>query len=91
MLFRSVSRQLHHLIDLGFVVKVADPADGRASLVSVTDAARQRLDEVVTQRRRWVDERLGEWTAEELEDFVAELARYNASLDGAVRPPADCL
>lgn len=77
----AVSRQLHHLIELGLLDKVADPADGRAHLVSVTDEARRRLEEVTAMRRRWLDERLGDWTAEELERFATNLARYNRTLE----------
>ena len=77
----AVSRQLQHLTDLGLVDKVVDPADGRAHLISASEEARRRLDEVVTQRRRWLDERLKYWSADELDAFAAELARYNATLE----------
>lgn len=77
----AVSRQLQHLMELGLVDKVVDPADGRAHLISVSEEARRRLDEVVTQRRRWLDERLKDWSADELEAFTSELARYNATLE----------
>ena len=77
----AVSRQLQHLTDLGLVDKVVDPADGRAHLISASEEARRRLDEVVTQRRRWLDERLKDWSADELDAFAAELARYNATLE----------
>ncbi|GAA4116020.1 MarR family transcriptional regulator [Nocardioides fonticola] len=77
----AVSRQLQHLMELGLVDKVVDPADGRAHLISASEEARRRLDEVVTQRRRWLDERLKDWSADELEAFTSELARYNATLE----------
>jgi hypothetical protein len=32
-------------------------------------------------RRRWLDEQLGEWSEADLREFVAGLARYNAALD----------
>mgnify|MGYP001792507881 CR=1 FL=1 len=47
----TVSRQAAHLVDMGLLERRADPADGRASLLAITDAgtallerARQRRD-----------------------------------------------
>jgi DNA-binding MarR family transcriptional regulator len=77
----AVSRQLQHLVDLGLVGRTQDPEDGRASLVSATDEARRRLDAVVTARRLQLDERLGDWSAEDLEQLVGLLHRYNSALD----------
>lgn len=77
----AVSRQLQHLEELGYVERGPDPTDGRATLVSATDRARGRLAEVDRRRRQSLDERLGGWSAEELEEFVTQLGRYNRSLD----------
>ena len=35
-----------------------------------------------SDRRQWLDERLGDWTDEELAGFAEVLGRYNAALDG---------
>jgi DNA-binding MarR family transcriptional regulator len=77
----AVSRQLQHLDDLGLVVRTPDPADGRATLVAASDDARLRLADVADHRRKWLDEQLGDWTAEELEGFAATLERYNQALN----------
>lgn len=81
----AISRQVQHLVDLGLVDRTPDPADGRASLVSATDDAVRRLTAVADDRRRWLDERLGEWTDEELAGFVDVLGRYNGALEVPVR------
>lgn len=78
----AVSRQLHHLVELGLVDRSPDPDDGRATLVSASDDAVRRISDVADDRRRWLDERLGDWTDAELADFAAVLGRYNAALDG---------
>ncbi|MCD4533607.1 MarR family transcriptional regulator [Nocardioides sp. cx-169] len=76
----AISRQVQHLVDLGLVVRVPDPDDRRAWLVSATDEAAARLDEVARHRRQWLDERLGDWTDERLEDFTRLLMDYNEVL-----------
>jgi DNA-binding MarR family transcriptional regulator len=77
----AVSRQLQHLVELGLVERTPDPDDGRATLVAATDDAIRRLEDVAAHRRKWLDEQLGDWSAEELQDFVAGLARYNLALN----------
>ena len=79
----AISRQVSHLIDLGLLVKEQDPADARASLVSVTDEAARRMADVVEHRHKLLDEGLSEWSDDQLDAFVADLGRYNAALDDA--------
>lgn len=77
----AVSRAVQQLVELGFVTRLEDPEDGRAHLVDVTPAGRQRLEGVVAARRAAYAERLADWDPAELEAFVASLARYNAALE----------
>jgi DNA-binding MarR family transcriptional regulator len=77
----AVSRHVRTLVDLGLVLREPDPADGRATLLRATGEARRRLDDVAETRRARLDERLGDWTPEELRSFVDALARYNATLE----------
>ena len=84
----AISRQVQHLIDLGMLDRTPDPEDGRATLLTVSDAARRRLADVAAHRRTWLDEQLGDWTTAELVDFAAMLARYNAALNQrSAHPP----
>lgn len=77
----AVSRQLTHLLDLGLVTRVPDPEDGRAMLVAASEEAVRRLADVAAHRRKWLDERLGDWSADELDSFVETLGRYNRALN----------
>lgn len=79
----AISRQVQHLVELGLVDRTPDPQDGRASLVSATPAAVDGLAEVSRAQRRWLDERLADWSAAELASFVDLFGRYNAALDRA--------
>jgi len=76
----SVSRQVQHLLDLGLLDRTPDPDDGRATLLSVSEDGRRRLGDVAAHRRKLLAERLGDWTAEDLDEFVGLLSRYNAAL-----------
>jgi DNA-binding MarR family transcriptional regulator len=76
----AISRQVHHLMELGLIDRAPDPDDGRATLLKVTDEGASRMKDVADHRRKMLDEQLGDWTEEELSAFVSELARYNASL-----------
>ena len=77
----AVSRQVQHLTELGLIERTPDPADGRAALLAVTDEARRRMADVHRHRRKYLDERLADWSDEDLRAFVDMLGRYNASLD----------
>jgi len=77
----AVSRQIASLTDLHLLGRVTDPEDGRALLVSVSDEGRARLADVGRHRRKWLDERLGDWSEDDLTAFVETLGRYNRALD----------
>lgn len=79
----AVSRQLQHLQELGLVDRTPDPDDGRATLVSATDTAVTRMEQVAEDRREFLDERLEDWSEEDLTSFVGALDRYNVALDHA--------
>ena len=77
----AISRQVQHLVELDLVERAPDPADGRATLVSATAEATKRLAAVDGERRRWLDDRLREWSDEDLAAIVELLRRYNTALD----------
>ena len=77
----AISRQVQQLVDLGFVERTPDPADGRAMMLGVTDEGRRRLNDTSRQRRKLLDERLSGWDDAELAAFVTALGRYNRTLD----------
>ncbi|KQQ39247.1 MarR family transcriptional regulator [Nocardioides sp. Leaf307] len=77
----AISRQVQHLADLGLVERTRDPEDGRASLVAATDEAVRRLTDVQEHRRKFLDERLGDWDESELAAFADVLHRYNSALN----------
>lgn len=77
----AVSRQVQHLVDLGLVVRTPDPADRRATALAATEDARERLAAVRGMRRELLRGRLDGWEHDALSSFVADLARYNTTLE----------
>ncbi|RLV48328.1 MarR family transcriptional regulator [Nocardioides mangrovicus] len=80
----AISRQVHHLCELGLIARTPDPEDGRAQQIEVNDKGRARLAETARSRRALLEQRLETWSAEELSDFVDALTRYNESLEPTV-------
>lgn len=76
----AISRQVQHLVELGLLDRTPDPDDGRATLVSASADAQERLSEVNRHRREHLDEVLGDWDDDDLASFVGLLSRYNTSL-----------
>lgn len=72
----TVSRQVAALVGMGLLERRADPDDGRASLVALTDAGTALL----SRARRRRDERIaaitGPWQPAEREQFADLLDRF---------------
>jgi DNA-binding MarR family transcriptional regulator len=83
----TISRQIGHLVKLGFVERTADPVDGRATL----QAATAEGPRVFQENRRLRNERfaqiLADWSAPDRTALAAMLAR----LAGAIEAVADDL
>lgn len=77
----TISRQLTRLSGLGLIERLADPADGRARIVRLTDLGQQRLDEVRTDRRRRLRARIATWPTPEVRSLSAMLSRLNDDLN----------
>jgi DNA-binding MarR family transcriptional regulator len=67
----SMTRILTGLEERGLIDRTPHETDGRAHLVSLTDAAREMLREDRRRREAWLAQRLGELTAEERQTLRA--------------------
>jgi DNA-binding MarR family transcriptional regulator len=83
----TVSRQVAELVRRGLVRREADPSDGRASLLALTDAGRAACEQVRALRRQLLATAVHGWTDEELATLAGLLGRFNADLGAAYRPP----
>ena len=77
----TVSRQVAHLVQLGLVERVADPADGRATLLVATDEGRRVFDENRQLRNRRIAGLISDWPDEERQTFVRLLTRFTDSFE----------
>lgn len=85
----TVSRHVAQLVDLGLVRREADQHDGRASLLVITDAGRERVEAMRTARRNALDQALGEWTTDEFETLARLLSRFVDAADSLLPSPCD--
>lgn len=73
----TVSRQLARLVELELVERVADPSDGRARLVQLTESGRDRVHQVRQRRRAQMLERFASWSTDDLRELSSLLGRLN--------------
>jgi DNA-binding MarR family transcriptional regulator len=72
----TVSRQVAALVKDGLVERRADPADGRASVLAVTQAGRELLVERRRMRIEAFERVFADWSDEELKVFADQFERF---------------
>jgi DNA-binding MarR family transcriptional regulator len=78
----TVSRQVSHLVQHGLLLKIGDPDDGRAQLLSLSPAGREVIDKLVQGRGQWFGQLLASWSDEDVRTFDAYLTRFGDDLEG---------
>ena len=75
-----VSRQIAHLEQVGLLERQPDPADGRAHLVSISPEGAAVLEQGRERLAAMVDERLQDWSPDQLLTFSDDLRRVLGAL-----------
>lgn len=75
----TLSRQLSTLEERGFIAKKADPADGRALVVSLTEQGRARLESAQKDRSERYLHMLQPWSEEEIITLSTLLQKLNTT------------
>jgi len=75
-----VSRQAAKLVDLGLVDRLASEGDQRVRRLEPSAAGRRMLDQFAVTRRRFLSERLGDWTDDERSMLLGLLVRLAATI-----------
>ncbi|WP_443078600.1 MarR family winged helix-turn-helix transcriptional regulator [Streptomyces sp. NBC_01497] len=74
----TMSRQLRTLQEIGLIAREPDPADGRASLVRITDEGLDRFRRVRDARRGRYVQKLADWDRNEIAGLARLLHQLNA-------------
>ncbi|MEJ2858623.1 MULTISPECIES: MarR family winged helix-turn-helix transcriptional regulator [unclassified Saccharothrix] len=80
----TVSRQVATLVKEGWVERRADPDDGRASVLAVTDAGQRLLEERRAQRNQAIARMLADWSEEDLSAFIHHFERFVGNYEKAL-------
>lgn len=76
----AVSRAVHQLLELGLIERAPDPQDGRASILSATPKAVERLAATAESRHQEIGAHLADWTVTSIADLAEGLARFNSAV-----------
>ncbi|MHA7239658.1 MarR family winged helix-turn-helix transcriptional regulator [Arthrobacter sp. TMS1-12-1] len=79
----ALSRQLADLEQYGFVVRTADPLDGRACLLSLSPQGRAYLSETYDGRAQTLREILSDWTESEAAAASSSVQHLTTALRAA--------
>ena len=68
----TASRQTAELVAEGLLRREADPADGRASLLAITDTGEQTVRELIGRRKEFFASVLSDWDSDDVQ-YTADL------------------
>ena len=83
----TVSRQAAQLVKAGLARREADPEDGRASRLAITDAGLDACRKLHDAREAFLVEVLSSWPAERVEAFVELFTEFNTAVEARLRIP----
>jgi DNA-binding MarR family transcriptional regulator len=77
----TVSRQAAQLVSAGLVSSEADPADGRARRLALTEEGRATCRRMTQARGAAISEALCAWSERDLSNFVELFREFNACVE----------
>lgn len=78
----TVSRHIAHLVALGYVRREADPDDGRATILVLTDDGRRQVAAVRAHRRHALTTMLDSFTDDEIDSLTGLMSRFVDAAEG---------
>jgi len=78
----TVSRQARQLVEAGLVTRQADPDDGRAARLALSERGCAVLDEVRRARRDVLRRTLSSWGASERSQLASAISRLASDMQG---------
>ncbi len=83
------SRLTTQALDAGLLRRVADQADGRRSLLTLTPSGRSALDRIHAFRQDVIAEATTRWTTEDRAALARLLSRFVDDITAVTDPPSD--
>jgi DNA-binding MarR family transcriptional regulator len=83
----TISRQIGHLVKLGYAERTADPEDGRATLLAATAEGRRVLEENRRLRNERFSQILANWSDADRAALSAMLGRHTVDIETFVGEP----
>jgi DNA-binding MarR family transcriptional regulator len=77
----TITRQVQALEEVGLASRTTDPVDRRASILDLSDAGREVLEQTRSYRRSRLQQALQDWSEDDREEFARLLQDFNVSLD----------
>jgi DNA-binding MarR family transcriptional regulator len=81
----TISRQVAQLVKAGLARREADPGDGRASRLAVTEAGMSACQQMHEARHALLSKALGAWPPERIAAFADLFAEFNSSVEALLR------
>ena len=85
----TVSRHVAFLVKEGLVRREADPADGRATLLVITEAGRRRVEGMRAMRREAFESAMTDWSQDELSTLVVLFDRFVDAAEQLIAPAGE--
>lgn len=81
----TISRQVAQLVKAGLARRAADPVDGRASRLAVTDTGLAACQQLHETRRALLSSALSDWPPERIAAFADLFTEFNSSVEALLR------
>ncbi|WP_062987493.1 MarR family winged helix-turn-helix transcriptional regulator [Nocardia anaemiae] len=86
----TLSRHVADLVSSGHIARHADPRDGRATLIQITDQGRDLLRRIRVSRARGLQAALADWSEEEAEQAAMFVQKLRNSLAAVAHHTGVC-
>ena len=83
----TASRQTAELVAQGLLRRESDPADGRVSLLTLTDEGEQVVQELIEQRKAFFGSALADWDCDDVRRLAELMGRLTDALDAQADRP----
>jgi len=81
----TISRQAAQLVKAGLARREADPVDGRASRLAVTEAGLAACRQLHDARHALISRALADWSPERVDTFARLFEEFNGSVEALLR------